>query len=165
MKISKRMLGAVSALLLVGAGVAEAHAIHTTLTVVSADATGITLNIRAFADDFSGSVAKYAGHLPPKDSSAAAADVARYVRAHFLVATPAGAAAMLEPCGIRRAGELYLLCFRAAVPQGGAGATLRNQMLTEWHSDQVNIVQVERNGSRKTLLFTKGSAATAIGAG
>jgi hypothetical protein len=38
-------------------------------------------------------------------------------------------------------------------------------MLTEWHSDQVNIVQVERNGSRKTLLFTKGSAATAIGAG
>ena len=160
----RRMLSAVSALLVLSTSIAEAHAIHTTLTVVSTDANGITLNIRAFADDFSGSVAKFAGHATPKDSSAVAAEVARYVRAQFAVANSSGVAVTLEPCGIRRAGELYWLCFRAALPQGGVGAKIRNQMLTEWHSDQVNIVQVERNGSRKTMLFTKGSAAAAIGA-
>ncbi len=158
------ILGAVCALLLAAAGIAEAHAIHTTLTVVTIDANGITLNIRAFADDFSGSVAKFGGHAAPKDSSAAASDVARYVRAQFVVATPAGVPVTLEPCGMRRAAELYWVCFHAALPQGGIGAKIRNQMLTEWHSDQVNIVQVERNGSRKTMLFTKGSAAAAIGA-
>ena len=41
--------------------VVEAHAIHTTLTVLTTSPTGITLNIRAFADDFSASVAKFAG--------------------------------------------------------------------------------------------------------
>ena len=42
------------AAMVVVAPAARAHPIHTTLTVVTTDATGISLNIRAFADDFSG---------------------------------------------------------------------------------------------------------------
>jgi len=153
-------------LLLTGATPAllGAHAIHTTMTVLTTSPTSITLNIRAFADDFSASVAQFAGRKTPADSSAPAVDVARYVRAHFMVRDGAGRALALEPCGMRRANELYWLCFRAVTTAGGNGITVRNRMLTELHADQVNIVQVENRGVRRTLLFTKASAPSALAA-
>lgn len=140
----------------------RAHAIHTTMTVLTTSPGGITLNIRAFADDFSATVAQFAGRKPPTDSSAPAVDVARYVNAHFLVRDGAGRTVTLAPCGIRRANELYWLCFRAVTTSGGNGITVRNRMLTELHDDQVNIVQVENQGARRTLLFTKASAPSAV---
>ena len=145
--------------------VVEAHAIHTTLTVLTASPTGMTLNIRAFADDFSASVAKFAGRRPPADSSAPEPDVVRYVRAQFAIRDAQGRMVTLESCGVRRAAELYWLCFRAALPSGSAGVVVRNQMLTEYHADQVNIVQVDDRGTRRTLLFTKTSAPSSISAG
>ncbi len=145
--------------------VLEAHAIHTTLTVLTASPTGFTLNIRAFADDFSASVAHFAGKKAPADSSAPELDVVRYVRAQFAVRDAAGHVITLESCGARRAAELYWLCFRVTVPMGLRGAVIRNQLLTEYHADQVNIVQVDDRGARRTLLFTKASAPSAIVAG
>lgn len=159
----RRLLCALMAIGL-AAPAARAHPIHTTLTVVTTDATGISLNIRAFADDFSATVAKFAGKRAPADSSAPDADVLRYVRAQFAVKDASGRQVELQPCGVRRAAELYWLCFKAVLPSGVGGTLVRNQMLTELHSDQVNIVQVEGKGTRKTLLFTKGSAPSAIGA-
>jgi hypothetical protein len=155
----------VLALTLALPSVVEAHAIHTTLTVLTATPTGVTLNIRAFADDFSATVASFAGHKPPADSSAPAHEVVRYVRAQFAMRDAQGRAVALESCGIRRAAELYWLCFRAALPSGSAGVVVRNQMLTELHADQVNIVQVDDKGTRRTLLFTKTSAPSAISSG
>ena len=143
--------------------VLRAHAIHTTMTVLTTTSSGLTLNIRAFADDFSATVARFAGRRAPADSSAPAMDVVRYVNAHFLVHDGAGRVVTLESCGIRKASELYWLCFRAATPLSGTGVRLRNRMLTELHDDQVNIVQVENRGARRTLLFTKASAAALLG--
>ena len=143
--------------------VLRAHAIHTTMTVLTTTPSGLTLNIRAFADDFSATVARFAGRRAPADSSAPAVDVARYVNAQFTLHDGAGRAVRLESCGIRRANELYWLCFRAVTPQSGTGVRLRNRMLTELHDDQVNIVQVENRGARRTLLFTKASAAALLG--
>ena len=142
--------------------VVEAHAIHTTLTVLTAAPTGLTLNIRTFADDFSATVATFAGRKPPADSSAPQPDVLRYVRTNFTVRDALGHAVQLQSCGIRRAAELYWLCFRAALPAGSAGVMVRNQMLTEFHADQVNIVQVDDRGTRRTLLFTKTSTPSSI---
>ena len=152
-------------LLLVSPGILEAHAIHTTLTVLTASPTGFTLNIRAFADDFSTSVAHLAGKKAPVDSSAPEVDVVRYVRAQFAVRDAAGHVITLESCGTRRAAELYWLCFKAAVPSGLTGTVIRNQLLTEYHADQVNIVQVDDRGARRTLLFTKASVPSPITAG
>jgi hypothetical protein len=142
---------------------AWAHPIHTTLTKVTSDDHSITLNIRAFADDFSATVARFAGHKPPVDSSAPLADVVKYLRAQFAVLDGSGKAVQLEACGVQRAAELYWLCFRAVLPTGAKGARIRNQMLTELHSDQVNIVQLEGPGTHRTMLFTKGSAPALIG--
>ena len=157
-----RRLSFVALLLLALPTVVEAHAIHTTLTVLTATPAGLTLNIRAFADDFSATVATFAGRKAPADSSAPEPDVLRYVRSHFAIRDGQGHMVMLESCGIRRASELYWLCFRAALPAGIAGVVVRNQMLTEFHADQVNIVQVDDRGTRRTLLFTKASAPSPI---
>ena len=162
---SVRRTAAALVLLLVLPTVVEAHAIHTTLTVLTASPAGLTLNIRVFADDFSATVATFAGRRAPADSSAPAPDVVRYVRAKFAVRDAQGRMVVLESCGIRRAAELYWLCFRAALPSGSAGVVVRNQMLTEYHADQVNIVQVDDRGTRRTLLFTKASAPSAITSG
>lgn len=142
-----------------------AHPIHTTLTILATADGGrtITVSVRAFADDFSATVAAFAGKRAPADSSAVAEDVTKYVRAHFTFADASGAPLVMEPCGVRRANELYWLCYRVTLPAGPRGVKVRNQMLTELHPDQVNIVQLESGSIRKSYLFTKGSAASALG--
>ena len=142
---------------------AYAHPIHTTLTKVSVERNVITLNVRAFADDFSTTVAKFAGRPMPADSSVSPTEVLRYVQSFFKVTTASGTPVVLESCGIRRANELYWLCFRARIPSGSQGARVRNQMLTELHADQVNIVQMEPPAARRTMLFTKGSPFAVVG--
>ena len=142
-----------------------AHPIHTTLTILATADGGrtITVSVRAFADDFSATVAAFAGKRAPADSSAVAEDVTKYVRAHFTFADASGAPLVIEPCGVRRANELYWLCYRVTLPAGPRGVKVRNQMLTELHPDQVNIVQLQSGSIRKSYLFTKGSAASALG--
>ncbi|MEP6778997.1 MAG: DUF6702 family protein [Gemmatimonadaceae bacterium] len=142
---------------------AYAHPIHTTLTKVTSDEHSITLNIRAFADDFSTTVAKFAGKAAPRDSSALSDDVIRYARNFVSVKDASGKPVQLESCGIRRANELYWLCFKVNVASNSKGVRLQNQMLTELHADQVNIVQLDGPNTHKTMLFTKGSAPALIG--
>jgi hypothetical protein len=153
------------ALLLLVSRVADAHAIHTTVTQLTADGRGLTVMIRAFADDLSSSVAKQGGRPAPTDHSVAESEALRYVRAQFMIGTTDRRLVTLESCGVRRAEDMYWLCFRAPLANGLAGVAIRNQMLTELHPDQINIVQVDDRGTRQTLLFRKGSAPATVGTG
>lgn len=163
-QLARFMLAAIVAVAAVAVhpAVARAHPIHTTLTVVSLDRTGASFSIRAFADDFSAVVARYAGKAAPKDSSVIAADVDRYLAARVALAGADGRPIVFRSCGVRRERDLYWLCIRADAPNGGRGMTMRDHLLTELHPDQVNIVQVESAVGKKTLLFTKDSASRAI---
>ncbi len=146
-----------AALLVLLSSVAQAHAIHTTMTQVTADGQTVTLMIRAFADDLAASVAKSAGKPLPSGAAMSEADLLRYVRAQFAIRDAGGVLIQLQPCGTRRAEDLVWVCVRATMPRGLKGAWLRNQMMTESHTDQVNVVQVENQGARRTVLFTKAS--------
>lgn len=155
-----------TAMLLAGASrVADAHAIHTTVTQLTFAAGNMTLMIRAFADDISATVARHEGRPAPSDFALSEDAALRYVRRQFMIVNGDRALLRLEPCGVRRAQDMYWLCFRAAAPQGLAGMSLRNQILTELHADQINIVQVQVGSSPQTLLFRKGSAPSIIRAG
>ena len=152
-----------TALLLVAATrVADAHAIHTTVTQLTVDAQGVTLSIRAFADDISATVARNAGRPAPADFALPEDAALQYVRAQFMIGDAARGLLRLEACGVRRAQDMYWLCFRAKAPAGVSGMAVRNQILTEMHADQINIVQVEQGAARQTLLFRKGSAPSTI---
>ncbi len=154
-----------AALLLLVSRVADAHAIHTTVTQLTADSRGLTVMIRAFADDLSSSVASHAGRPAPADHSVPEADALRYVQTQFMIGTAQRRIITFESCGLRRAEDMYWLCVRVPSVRGLAGVAIRNQMLTELHADQINIVQVDDRGVRQTLLFRKGSAPSTIRAG
>lgn len=141
---------------------ARAHAIHTTHTTVTADARGYTLTVRAFADDLSASVARFSGRTPPADSSVRVPELVAYATARMGIATAVGVPLVLQSCGVKRVQDAYVVCFRIAAPTRTAPLRLSNQMLAELHADQVNIVQCDVAGTRRTNLFTRGRAAAAI---
>lgn len=141
---------------------ARAHAIHTTHTTVTADAQGYTLTVRAFADDLSASVARFSGRTPPADSSVRVPEVVAYATARLQPVNAIGVRLSLQSCGVKRVQDAYVLCFRIATTPNTVPLRLGNQMLAELHADQVNIVQCDIAGSRRTNLFTRGRAAKAI---
>jgi hypothetical protein len=150
-------------MLTVGAtSTARAHAIHTTHTTVTADAQGYTLTVRAFADDLSAAVARFSGRTPPADSSVRVPALVAYATARLQPVNATGVRLTLQSCGVKRVQDAYVLCFRIATPPNTVPLRLGNQMLAELHADQVNIVQCDVAGSRRTNLFTRGRASTAI---
>jgi hypothetical protein len=149
----------IRAALVAALAVAPMHAIHSTYTHATFDRASLTLEIRAFADDFSAAVARFAGRTVPRDSSAPAGDVARYVASRFTVASAEGGPLALVPCGFRRERDASVLCFRATLPMHATVVRVRNLMLTELHADQVNVVRVSGGAEQRTMLFTASSGA------
>lgn len=139
-----------------------AHPIHTTLTTVSLGSRGVVLSVRAFADDLSASVAAYAGKPAPVDWSVPESDAARYVDAHLRVLDGAGRALSLRHCGVRRERDVVWLCVTIDGATDVRVLQAENRILMERHADQVNIVQIDAAGARKTLLFTKDTRALAF---
>jgi hypothetical protein len=138
--------------------VVRAHDIHTTLATITTTAGGTQVVIRSFADDFSATVARFRGRPAPADSSVSEHDAEAYSRATLRVVNAAGAVVLPTSCGLRRERDVYLLCLRLPQSADIRGWRVQSSMLTELHADQVNIVQVVRDGRRRTVLCTKGSA-------
>jgi hypothetical protein len=138
---------------------AAAHPIHTTLTTVTVDARGLVLSVRGFADDLSASIATFAKKAPPADWAVPEADAAQYLAGHVRVSDASGRSLPLRGCGVRRERDVVWLCLRVDGVTDVRVLQVENRILTERHADQVNIVQVDAAGSRKTLLFTKDTRA------
>jgi hypothetical protein len=139
---------------------AHAHPLHTTLAELSYDPASRVLDVslRVFADDFAAAVARRAGArtvgaLPP-DSA-----MFRYVAERFALAAPGAGPVALRWCGVRRSGDVLLLCLRATAVPALAGVRVRSTLLHELFTDQVNLVQASYGGRRRMLMFTPGTGA------
>lgn len=145
---------AISGLIVSPARTATAHPLHTTLAELSYDPSARVLNVslRVFADDFAAGVMPRAGasaHTLPPDSA-----MLRYVTERFSVTADGVGRLAWRWCGRRREGEVLFLCLRATARASPAGARMRNALLSEVFTDQVNIVRANYAGRRRTLLFT-----------
>lgn len=158
-----RTLAVIAACTVFSVRLAEAHPIHTTLTVVTPARGSATLMLRVFADDFATVVAQHAGKPTPRDSSASNVDAYRYLSTRIRAQTTDGRRLAFVSCGLRRQAEVYWACLRVPMPTDAQHMLLQHQVLTELHDDQVNVVQVESNGARRTMLFTKSSPAASLG--
>ena len=137
---------------------APAHPIHTTLTELGRDADGtIALRIRAFADDFSTAASRHCGIAARPDHAVSDSAASRYA-ADVVRLESAGRVVRLSLVRQRREGDVVWLELRAAEREP-AGLRLLNAMLFDLHADQVNVVQVQLRGVRRTLLFARGDAA------
>ena len=82
--------------------------------------------------------------------------LARYVRRQLDLREAGGRGLSLAWAATRVEGEVTYLRLTAVAPRGLAGATLRQEMLMELFTDQVNVVQVRRAGGTASLLFLPG---------
>lgn len=162
-----RALALAAALLLaVGARrAALAHPLHSSLTELTYDPAArlVRLSVRVFADDFSAAVthgrpaAPDAPVVVPPDSA-----IVRYLVGKLVLADRSGRVIPLRWCGTRRAAEVLFLCLRAPMGAAPAGARVRNAVLTELFTDQVNVVRAAVGGAPQTLLFTPGDGMKAL---
>ena len=131
------------------------HPLHTTLAEVAIDSDGsLRVTLRAFADDFSAAVARHAGKPRPADYAVADPDVASYVAATIAVQGPSGRAVPLVWSGVRRTGDLMWVTVRAPGVRSLEGVRVAYSTLFDTFADQVNILQANDSGRRRTVLFT-----------
>lgn len=145
----------------VGAGApALAHPLHTTMAEVTIDRPhgSVRVVVRVFADDF-GTAVEAARATGSWDIRAAA-----YVANAISIADETGRPLLLRDCGTRRQGDLLWLCAEATVSAAKTERlALRDQMLCELFSDQVNVVRVSDGTATQSMLFTRGDAGRPIG--
>ena len=77
----------------------------------------------------------------------------RYVLERFEITANGVGRVALQWCGSRRDHDVLFLCFHARAATLSQ-ARLRNTLLNDSFADEVNIVRVNINGRRETLLFT-----------
>jgi hypothetical protein len=146
----------VAALLLAAA--LGAHPLHTTMAEVTVDRAHSTVRVvvRVFADDFGTAV------NASKTSGTSEARAAAYV-ANAISLADEKQRVTVRDCGTRKQGDLLWLCSEATVTaEQLRRLTLRDQMLCELFSDQVNVVRVTDGASTRSVLFTRGDGAKAI---
>ncbi len=132
------------------AGVA-AHPLHTTMAEVTIDRPRGTVRVvvRVFADDF-GTALDAAGKAGSWDDRAA-----RYLGRAVSIVDDARRPLAMRNCGTRRQGDLLWLCAETSVAPSHT-LSLRDQMLCELFTDQINVVRVTDGAHTRSLLFTRG---------
>lgn len=136
-----------------------AHPLHTTLTELtySSESRSVYAMIRVFVDDFGTAVSRHTGVKPAADHTVPAPAAFKYVASAFTLTDREGRRLPLKWCGERRAGEVLFVCVTAAAPRGLRGMAVRNALMFDLFSDQVNIVQVVEPRRKQSLLFTRGA--------
>lgn len=137
----------------------SAHPLHTSFVELTyAEGTHTLLaSVRVFADDFlrrvEGSAAGAGSMLPAGQPEKRAAI---YLSRTFTVTDARGRIVPLAWCGWKRSGDLVTICLRGNLSGGLAGARVRNAVLMDLFSDQINVLQTTYDSSRHSILFTPG---------
>ncbi|MEP6494098.1 MAG: DUF6702 family protein [bacterium] len=141
---------------------ADAHPLHTTLTEVTVDQSRHTVRavVRVFIDDLStGVVRQHRGAAANPTGDALDTQATAYVQAAFAVVDAGGKPAELHTCGVRKNSELLWVCVEATVAGDLRAVAVRNTVLCDVFTDQVNIVQVGDGKGSRSVLFTRGDRA------
>jgi hypothetical protein len=144
----RRVIAAIAALtatlLLLTVARANAHPLHTTLTDVAIASGNVRATVRLFADD-----------LAAATKARSDAEITAYVTRSLTIVDGTRTLAT-RSCGVQRTHELLWVCVEATLASGGEQIALRNAVLSETFKDQINIVQVTRGATKRSVVFTRG---------
>ncbi|MEO8193027.1 MAG: DUF6702 family protein [Gemmatimonadales bacterium] len=140
-----------------------AHPLHTSLTEMSYDAKGRTLDlsVRVFVDDFTAAAKLYRGRRAA-NGAARQPPLVSYALAMLTLTDARGRLLPLVSCGGKRVGDLMWLCFRARLESGPEQLAVSSRILFDKYKDQINVVQVTYGGKKLSILFTPGDGAKRI---
>jgi hypothetical protein len=136
--------------LLCCAGLLTAHPMHTSVTELDHDPATrrLTVVVRVFADDFTAATGGASDSL-----------AAGYLRPRLELIDRTGRPIALHWERLEHAGDALLLHLRGTAPAGLTGARLRQAVLCERFSDQVNVVRIREGRRVASLLFVPGDEA------
>jgi len=138
---------------------ARAHKFYTSLALVeyNAETKAVEVSLRVFADDLELALTRRAGRPVKLDRTEDADRLAlEYLRETFVLKNGAGETKALRFVGTEVQNQVAWLYFEAEMPEGLAGARLRDAVLFELFERQVNVVDFKWAGGRSDLVFKRG---------
>lgn len=138
---------------------AAAHKYYTSLAQVeyNAENKSVEVALRVFADDLELALTRRTGRAVSLDRTKDADRLTfDYIRDTFEIKNREGGAKALKWVGMELRSGVAWLYLEAEMPEGLAGARLRDQILFELFEEQVNVVSVRCAGERNDLVFVRG---------
>lgn len=134
------------------ASAANAHPLHTSLAQVTIDSRrrSVEVTLKVFLDDLT------------KAAAGAGVPVASYAVNSFAIVDGSGAKVPLKSCGEKRVGDLVWLCFNGPLGRSPKSIGMSSRVLFDLYADQINVVQATIDGTRSSLLFTRGDGVKRI---
>ncbi|HEY0169984.1 MAG TPA: DUF6702 family protein [Pyrinomonadaceae bacterium] len=165
----RRLTLATSFALLVCAAVCvahvSAHKFYTSLARVEYNPgeKSVEITLRVFADDLELALKRRAGRAVSLERTKDAERlVLEYLRDTFEIKNRDGQSKTLKWVGMELRAGVAWLYVEAEMPEGLAGARLRDQVLFELFPKQVNTVSVSYPGASGDLVFTRGDGERAV---
>ena len=136
-----------------------AHKFYASLARVEYNEESKTVEVamRVFADDLELALTRRSGRKVYLDKTKDAAELAlAYLRETFEVSGRDGRKVELKWVGMETQADVAWLYFEASLPEGLAGASLRDRVLIELFRTQVNIINLKYGGRKLDLVFKRG---------
>lgn len=114
------------------------------------------ISIRVFTDDFEKTLTAFSGskvNLDPGDKNDAL--IEKYVRAHFSYVTPQKQPKVFTYVGHEAEVDANWLYLEMPFTEPFRGGLLKQNVLMEMFDDQVNMVNLQYQGQKKTFVFRK----------
>ncbi|HJR06316.1 MAG TPA: DUF6702 family protein [Pyrinomonadaceae bacterium] len=137
----------------------SAHKFHTSFTEADYNARerSLEITLRTFPDDLENILSRRNGKTVRLDQKKEAEPLlAAYLQETFQLKNARGEAIKLSWVGMDAGVDSAWLYFEARMPDGFAGATLRNQFMFDLYDDQINLVNVKQDERKRALTFKNG---------
>ena len=153
----RRLLPAVLFLLL--PLLAWAHAYHTSLTELRYNPAKkqVEISFKIFTDDLEKALSQGQPSSVHLDEARASMLAAAYVQRCVRVGTRPGEALPIQFLGMQHEQDAYWLYAKVALPHSLSSLYLRQTLLLDLYSDQMNIVNIEAGGQKQSALFRAGN--------
>ena len=122
----------------------------------------LQLWVRVFANDFAAAAARRSGIRLSRDSVIEPTVGVAYLMQNVRLFGSDGRALNLLPCGMKRVNDMLWFCLMAKQAESPQKTKMRNTIMTELFSDQVNVVQTLDGSTRTSRLFVRGDGAKAL---
>jgi hypothetical protein len=138
---------------------AAAHKFHTSFTEADYNAAerSLQITLRTFPDDLEKILGRRRGKPVRLDRKQEAEPLlVAYLQETFQLKNAQGEAVKLSWVGMDAGIDSAWLYFEARLPEGTAGASLRNQFMFDLYDDQINLVNVKQHDRKHALTFKNG---------
>lgn len=144
---------------------APAHTFHTSLMQMeyNAQAQTVEIAVQVFTHDLENILTRRSGKRVRIDKTPAAPRLALdYVREAFVLKNRRDETKVFSWVGMEQTSDAVWLYIEAKMPEGLAGARLRNRIFFDLLDDQVNLVHVKFDGKKTDFVFKPGDDFKAI---